>query len=159
VRKSIPGCLIRLLMNLKTSGAAQQGDPKAQGAAGPEARGVAGRGTCSCRIRMLGSLNSYVANCLIFTIILYILLADLRAIRRKNFLSLSLLTPSFSPLHPSSLSSGQFKYQELSLKASPLTTLRQLLWLSALSQLSSTCCQLSEVTKARHTLKFTNCFS
>ena len=37
----------------------------------------------------------------------------------KNFPSLSLLTSSLSPLNPSSLSSVQSKYQELSLKASP----------------------------------------
>ena len=65
------------------------------------------------------SLNSYVANYLIFTIILYTLLADLHAIIMKNFPSLSLLTSSLSPLKPYSLSSGQSKYQKMSLKASP----------------------------------------
>ena len=71
-------------------------------------------------------------------------------------LSLSLLTSSLSPPNPSALSSGQSQYQELSLKAS--LPKYGSCWLSALSQLSSTCSQLSEVTQARLALQFTNCF-
>jgi len=69
---------------------------------------------------------------------------------------LSLVTSSLSPPNPSSLSSGQSQYQELSLKAS--LPKYGSCWLSALSQLSSTCSQLSEDTQARLALQFTNCF-
>ena len=76
----------------------------------------------------------------------------------KNFLilSMALLASSLSPPNPSSLSSGQSQYQELSLKAS--LPKYGSCWLSALSQLSSTCSQLSEDTQARLALQFTNCF-
>jgi len=66
-------------------------------------------------------------------------------------------TTSFSPTHnPSSLSSGQAQYQELSLKAS--LPRYGSCWMTALSQLSPTCSQLSEDSQARLALQFTNCF-
>jgi len=64
---------------------------------------------------------------------------------------------SFSPPDSSAvLLAGQAQYQELAVKASlprygPC-------WMSALSQLSSTCNQLTDTTQARLALSFANCF-
>jgi len=76
-----------------------------------------------------------------------------------NILLISFVVPaivSVARLDPTALSSGQTQYQELALKASlpkygPC-------WMSALSQLGSTCNQLTEASQARLALEFTNCF-
>jgi len=59
-------------------------------------------------------------------------------------------------LNPTSLASGQHQYQELALKAS--LPKYGSCWMTALSQLSSTCNDLSDVTQSRLALKFANCF-
>ena len=70
------------------------------------------------------------------------------------------LPPCIIPLSPpdssAALLAGQAQYQEVALKASlprygPC-------WMSALSQLSSTCNQLTDTTQARLALSFANCF-
>merc|ERR1711936_810688 len=72
------------------------------------------------------------------------------------FLILPVLNTSLLPSDPPKLVEGHCKYQELSL-ATQLPKYGPC-WVSALSQLETTCDQLTDFTQARMALMFANCF-